>query len=305
MNIKFFLLCSLLAALLAKPAKACDFCGCGPAGQFFGMLPIFDGRYASVRTQQQQFRHPKTAANMLDGEAIRYDRMQSLELWMRWQPDSNWQIIVQLPWRYHERVGDNGSLSSISGAGDASITAFYKLRLPQFKGQWQQSASLGMQIGLPTGPYQQRDQYKRLLPMPFQTGTGSYSGMAQAFYTLSKNMQGLQLEGRVRQFTTNELDFRPGNAFGASAQWFKNRQGKRLRYMHYAGCTYDQLGYDREFGFDKSNTGGSVVGLSAGTDVYTAKSAIHLLAQLPLAQQLGAVQPINTFRLMLGYSRAF
>ncbi|MFN3530043.1 MAG: hypothetical protein ACK417_09015 [Bacteroidia bacterium] len=298
-------MCSLLAALLSKPAKACDFCGCGPAGQFFGMLPILDGRYASIRTQQQQFKHPATTANTLDGEAIRYDRMQSLELWVRWQLDSSWQIIVQMPWRHHDRIGKQGSLSSISGPGDASITAFYKLKLPALKGNWQQSASLGAQSGLPTGPYQQRDAKKRLLPMPFQTGTGSYSAMLQAFYTLSRSSKGLQVESRIRRFTTNELDFKPGNALGASAQLFSNRQGKRLRYMHYAGCTYDRLDYDYEFGQAKANTGGAIFGLSAGTDVYTAKSAFHLLAQLPLVQQLGAAQPINSFRLMLGYSRAF
>jgi len=304
MKFKFY--GQLLAFGLAlQTVSACDFCGCGPAGQFFGMLPILEGQYASLRTQQQLFRHPEGMANQLDGTPLRYDRLQSAELWLRWQPAPRWQIIAQLPWRYHQRLGSNGVASEISGIGDITLTTFYKWIQPNVEKTWQHGLSVGAQVGLPTGPYQQRDAQKRMLPPPFQTGTGSWSGMGQLFYTLSKGSQGVQLEARARSFTTNELDFNPGSAVGSSLQYFINRQGKMLRYMHYAGFTVDRLFADTDFGQPKAGTGGQVYGLSAGTDLYTSKSAWHLLAQLPVYQVMGAAQPVGTYRVMLGYSRAF
>ncbi len=295
----------LLFLSLGQQSIACDLCGCGPAGQFFGMLPILEGRYASLRYQQQFFEHPKTALNTLDGEALQADVMQSMELWMRWQLDARWQIIAQLPYRQHQRLSASGSVVDISGPGDFQLTAFYKLWQRNDSSRWQQAVSAGAQLILPTGPYQQRDTQRRLLPELFQLGTGAWGMQMQAFYTLSRNGRGMQLESRLRAHQANELDYQRGPAWGNSLQLFVNRQGKRLRYMHYVGATADQVWADKSYGQPQSSTGGTLWGLSAGTDLYTAKSAVHFLIQLPVYQVIATGQPINRYRLMLGYSRSF
>lgn len=292
-------------ALNASPSLACDMCGCSAGGQFFGMLPVLQGRYASLRSQQQWFRHPQTSLNQIDGEALSHDRMQSVELWIRWQEGERWQYFLQLPYRFHHRMSSSGVVSSIAGMGDMQFTVFYKWLMPKSTGDWLHSSSVGLQLGAPTGLFQQRDQQKRMLPEAFQTGTGSWSLQTQLFYTLSKGNGGLQLEARRRGFTTNELDFKMGAQWGASLQYFHNRQGKRVRWMHYGGLTADYAQAEVLYGQKKSATGGQIYGLSSGTDVYTGKSAMHLLAQLPVYQLIGTGQPASTFRWMLGYSRTF
>lgn len=294
-----------LFVLQVPSTQACDMCGCSAGGQFLGMLPVLQGRYASLRTQQQWFRHPQTSLNQIDGEALTHDRLQSIELWFRWQGGDRWQYFLQLPYRFHDRLSNTGVMSSIAGPGDAQFTAFYKWLLPKSTGDWQHSSSAGLQLGAPTGLFQQRDAQRRLLPEAFQTGTGSWSLQTQVFYTLSKGNSGLQLEARRRGFTTNELDFKMGTQWGGSLQYFHNRQGKRVRWMHYGGVTADRAGAETLYDQKKSATGGQIFGLSGGTDVYTGKSALHLLAQLPVYQVIGTGQPASTFRWMIGYSRTF
>lgn len=291
--------------IISLQATACDICGCGPAGQFFGMLPIFEGRYASLRYQQQWFTHPETPLNTLDGEALRHDVMQSMEWWMRWQLDERWQLIAQLPYRHHARIGSQGTAVEISGPGDFQITAFYKLWESRDSSRWQQAMTGGAQLVVPTGPYQQRDAKRRMLPEEFQLGTGAWGMQWQFFYTISRNGKGVQLESRWRAHLANELGYQRGPAWGNSIQLFVNRQGKRFRWMHYAGATADQVWSDNSFGERQFSTGGSSWGLSAGTDLYTSKSALHFLFQLPVYQVLTSGQPVNRYRLMLGYSRNF
>jgi hypothetical protein len=295
----------LLFSLFTSTSSACDVCGCGPAGQFFGMLPVLEGRYASLRSQQQLFRHPSTAENLLNGEALTHDHLQSLELWMRWQLDDRWQLIMQLPYRHHARYSSAGLASNISGMGDVQLTAFYKILKPKPDKKWGHALSAGMQVVAPTGAYQQRDDQRRLLPEAFQIGTGAWGAQMQAFYSLSRNLSGLQLEGRVRQHLPNELDYQMGTAMGSSLQFFTNKQGKRFRWMYYGGLTFDYLAADKNYGAAKLSTGGKTLGLSAGIDLYTSKSAFHLLALLPTYQELYAAQPVGVFRAMLGYSRTF
>lgn len=295
----------LLFLSLGQQSIACDLCGCGPAGQFFGMLPILEGRYASLRYQQQRFDHPQTPLNTLDGEALTQDVLQAAEVWMRWQLNERWQLIAQLPYRHHARYTNQGRAVDISGPGDFQLTAFYKLWQSNDSSRWQQALSAGAQLVLPTGPYQQRDAQRRLLPELFQLGTGAWGMQWQAFYTLSRQGKGVQLESRWRAHQANELSYQRGPAWGTSLQLFVNRQGQRLRYMHYAGATVDQVWADKSFGQLQHSTGGSMWGLTAGTDVYTAKSAVHLLLQLPVYQVIATGQPINRYRLMLGYSRSF
>lgn len=299
------LIFALFFVLLALPGKACDVCGAGAGGQFFGVLPVLEGRYASLRSQQQLFKHPATAENMLNGEALTYDHLQSVELWLRWQLDDRWQLILQLPYRQHQRWAASGVAASIQGAGDAQLTAFYKILSPKAGQGWGHGLSGGLQLIAPTGLYQQRDEQRRLLPEPFQLGGGAWGSQLQGFYTLSKNNRGWQLEGRVRAFAPNELDYQRGTAMGSSLQYFANVQGKRLRWMYYGGMTVDQVQPDRSYGQLKGNTGGSLWGLSAGIDLYTAKSAFHLMAQTPFYQEVYAAQPVNLFRALLGYSRSF
>lgn len=301
----FILTISALLLWPASPSQACDMCGCSAGGQFFGMLPLLQGRYASLRTQQQWFRHPQTSLNQIDGQALTYDRMQSVELWLRWQEGERWQYFLQLPYRFHDRMSTNGVMSSIAGMGDVQFTTFYKWLKPKSMGDWQHSSSIGLQLGAPTGLFQQRDQQMRMLPEAFQTGTGSWSLQPQLFYTLSKGNSGLQLEARRRGFTTNELDFKMGTQWGGSLQYFLNRQGKRVRWMHYGGVTADYAEAETLYGQKNSATGGQIYGFSGGTDVYTGKSALHLLAQLPVYQVIGTGQPASTFRWMIGYSRTF
>jgi hypothetical protein len=189
--------------------------------------------------------------------------------------------------------------------GDVQLTAFYKILKPKTDKKWGHALSAGMQLIAPTGAYQQRDNQRRLLPEAFQIGTGAWGSQVQAFYSLSRNLSGLQLEGRLRQHLPNELDYQMGTAMGGSLQYFTNKQGKRLRWMYYGGLTFDHLAADKNYGQAKLSTGGKTLGLSAGVDVYTSKSAFHLLALLPAYQELYAAQPVGVFRAMLGYSRTF
>lgn len=304
---KLLLILSLSLGLLSS-SQACDVCGCGSGGAFVGLLPGTSGHFLGLRSQYASFNHPRTSLNFNGESRVISDHFYRQELWLRYYLSKRLQLVAQLPYQIHQRRETNGMIQ-IQGLGDWQINALYQL-LPWQQDQasfsnWSHSLYLGAGLGLPTGPFMQRDAGGAMLPALFQIGSGAYSGMLRSLYLLKYRESGLLLDFSHRRFRANELDYQLGAQSALSLIPFHNIGWGANRLIISSGLLYEDFGPDLDFGQTKPSTGGATLLWHGGLDYYQGAWMFQAFAQKGIWDQLPAGMPASAWRLGLSVMRSF
>lgn len=254
---------------LVSGSSACDVCGSTASFGGNGILPQFNRNFIGLRYWTTQFRHPNLPSSTLNGERVRYDQMQTASLWARAHLHSRIQAFVEVPFSRNERVYETWQ-EGISGMGDIRVSAFYQLlrTADSSSKPFRQMLMGGVGLTLPTGKYQNRSQKGILLPHAFQLGSGSTAYDLRLIYTMRYRSIGINTELYRQWFEPNELSYHPGMRQGISQQLFYWHKSKARALMPFIGYQLDRAGQDRDYGIPQRSTGGQLLQLQAGIDLY-------------------------------------
>ncbi|NBA85348.1 hypothetical protein GVN16_06220 [Emticicia sp. CRIBPO] len=286
----------MLLGLTSPEVSACDICGCGNGGSFFGILPQSHLRFGGVRYRTKNF------DSHLNSEFLRTkENFQTAELWTRFYPLKRTQLMVFVPYSVNaQTIMRTSETIRIHGLGDMSalmhysiLNTFYDTTAHQLDQIW----LLGGGIKLPTGKYKFDENGSEVANANFQLGSGSTDFMINSIYTLRKSSYGINMDVTYKINTTNRNDYRFANRLNGSLSFFYTRYFGSLTLMPNAGFYAEHAGYDQKNGTDNTFTGGTMATGNIGMETYYKKFSAGFVYQLPVYQNLsdGDLKLKNSF----------
>lgn len=282
----------LFASFSSSKVNACDVCGCGIGIMQSGVMSRINSPFYGAGYQFSRFLHNNVEASMNGNSRVYEDRMHSLDLNYRTRFANRWQLVFQLPFKFHQRIEDAGT-SSINGMGDLSVMLNYEF-IDRKWGDWKVGLWGGGGLVLPTGKYQQRDLHAQILPANFQIGRGSYGVRPSLNFFVHNEHWGAQVESQGHFFTTNEMGYSWGNTYNNSLQGFYMSKIGVLLFNFNLGMRWDIIEKDRLFSQIEENTGGRVNYGIFRIDLKYMRSVFSIQYLKPIQNNLPDNQPYPT-----------
>lgn len=285
-----------------QQSMACDICGCGNGGSFFGVLPQSHVRFLGMRYKVKNFDSHLNSKNFKAAE-----NFQSAELWGRLYPFKKTQLLFFAPYNWNEQYTiESQKTVRTQGFGDISSLVHYnvvntftdttKLR------EWNHNLLAGGGIKLPTGRYEYDPTDISEVANPnFQLGTGSWDVPLNVIYTLTHKSSGLNVNLNYKINTTNAAGYRFANRSNVSTMLFHNFSFSQSTVMLLGGVYGEHGRMDLDNGERNEFTGGGFVAGSGGIEVYLPKISFGVNGQIPIAQNLsnGELRLRNAFNVHL------
>ena len=287
-------------------SMACDICGCGIGNNYIGILPEFNSKIIGVRYRSNNL-WTDIGANGAHTYLTTEERYQTTELWGAWNLGQKFRVMATIPYHFNSKM-NQGTSTQKNGFGDMSATVFYKLynskkTISEDK-LLVQSLWIGGGIKAPTGYYADEEASATTANL-FQLGTGSLDFSIIGMYDIRLNDAGINLTANYRMATENKSDYRYGNKFSNTTQfYYKFLIKNKLRLAPNAGVQYEKAAIDSRAGFDVANSGGSALLGTIGLEVNKGKWFAGANFQTPFYQNLalGSVVAENRFMVHLGIS---
>lgn len=282
----------LFAGFSTSKVNACDVCGCGISIMQSGVMSRINSSFYGAGYQFNRFIHNNVEASMNGNSRVYEDRMHSLDLNYRTRFAKRWQLVFQLPLKFHQRMEDAGT-SSINGLGDLSVMLNYEA-IDHKWGNWKLGLWAGAGLVLPTGKYQQRDLHAQILPPNFQVGRGSYGLRPSLNFFIHNEHWGAQAESQMHFFSTNELGYSWGNTYNNSIQGFYMSNVGSIQFNLNLGMRWDIIEKDSLFSELEENTGGRVNYGILRFDIKYKQSIFSVQYLKPIKNVLPENQPYPT-----------
>lgn len=276
---------------------ACDVCGNG--SRMMNNFNLQNANYSLISFRMASWKsiHPKTDFNKTEDGYVLSDHFITTDLTGRFRFKRKSFISIIAPYHFYQRTTTNDR-QDISGFGDIISQFQYNLIDQKSIGSSsvQHTLSLFYGLKLPTGKYQQRGSNGLILPMGLQTGTGAFSHLGQIAYFLRKNNSVILVSTQYWMNMENELRYRFGDQLNFTTMTFQTFSLGQFTLIPNLGLMYDFIGQDKEFGYDKSNTGQVSLRMTTGFDVAWDRFYLQLGAQVPLWHQADAAVPKEGYR---------
>ncbi len=281
MKVISYLLMSV-CLLSATGAYACNACGGASGGAFSGILPQQNNNFIGIRYAQKRLSND--GLQFETATPAEYHRYNSIDVYGRFYLWPKVQILAYVPYGIHTMHVAGSPTETISSIGDITLLANYNIVNTAnsdhlIKHNW----FAGGGVKMATGKYQQRNSSRIMLAPGFQVGTGAYSFVANTIYTMRYKNAGFNLNAQYKVNGTNELDYRFGNQFNASALFFYWKNIDKVALLPNAGISSEMVRTDTQFDRDVDNTGGRNLFATGGVDLYWKKFGLGGYYQYPLS----------------------
>ncbi|RYY41782.1 MAG: transporter [Chitinophagaceae bacterium] len=294
---KRLLLAALVACLLAPAARACDICGCGVSYYNPYLFPHLSKSYVGLSYFHRVYR---TAGH--DGAWSR-ERYNTVLLTLQYSVGRKLQLQALLPWQANSLRNDAGS-RSLSGLGDVSLMAQYRLWERNSDKGVRQSVLLGGGVKLASGRYVAAATSKAE-DQNFQLGTGSTDLLLNGSYRISLRRWTFSGVGAYKYNTANKDGYRYGDVVNGGVQAAFRQEWRNWSLTPYAQYNYEWQLNDADNHVLQSVSGGGVSYLAGGLDCNNKRFAIGVNYQVTLAQDLAGGQIRVEPRLALRTSISF
>ena len=301
---KLILLGLMIIAGLFGDLAACDLCG-----GFMGVQPQYGRNYLSLRMRYRYFHgnvpHFHTHADGSDHEhanQLTNEHYNTLELWGRFYPHPNIQILAWIPFKYNYSI-EGGNPTAIWGLGDIQSLFRYKcFNLENSTRRRSQTLFAGLGLKIPTGSFKKPKQDGEI-ESHLQAGTGSFDFIASSGYYFRQGEWGFSIEALYKKNLANGLGYRWADQTNLSAWAFYWGSLPKLNLSPSVGLTFEYAGDDFISKERAVNTGGAILLAGTGFDLYFNKIILKANLQMPLVQALNGVQIKNKIRssLELGF----
>lgn len=295
-----FIYVLIFFGLLFQAAKACDVCGCAPAGNALNFLPEFQKHFVGIRYQYQGFRslphedHTNTLPTT--------EHFYTLQAYGRLVIHQRLHLLAFVPYRVNQRSTESDALN-LSGLGDITLQAQYLIfNNYGTNAKFRNALQVGAGLKLPSGKFDALDD-GLMIHNNMQLGSGSFDFSANIIHTLRLKAWGLNTSMMYNRPGENVYQFRFGHQVNVNTRAFYLHEMKKSTLMPQVGCMYDVAGADYLRNVSQTHTGGNQWSLHAGADVYFKSFALGFQATRAIHEHMaeGHITSLTRFQCNLIY----
>jgi hypothetical protein len=307
MKIKNSLFVLFLWLVVSSSSMACSICGGASGANYNGILPQYRKNILALRHRYRSFDQYELQR---EGSKLKSNyQYHTVDFWGRIYLKDRVQFFFTVPYTTNTLTDDKNGASNLNGIGDMTLQVNYNVINTSLDTSRthtvQHNVLLGGGVKLPTGKYQQRNKDDLMFAPNFQAGTGAYSYLASAIYTLRYRKVGFNADVNYIYNTSNELNYAFGNQWTSSLTFFAWLKKGSMTFLPNTGAFYEYLDKDVKNGFYNPLSGGYALNYNAGLDVYYKKVFAGLTFQAPIAQKIGNDDVVYQLRYMLNVGVMF
>ncbi|HAS42730.1 MAG TPA: hypothetical protein DCS93_19775 [Microscillaceae bacterium] len=292
-------------------SQACDICGCGLGGVYFGILPMYSTHFLGLRYSQASFKAViDYKNNQYFEDEFSNDTYRRIDLMGRYSITKRLQVNFIVPYLMNDMDGSHQRIQS-AGVGDPMVLLYYNLFNTGDNGTsfWQHSLSVGGGVKLPVGEYQKQDA-GQIINRNFQIGSGSLDYLLSMNYTLRYQKFGLNAEASYKINSHNSEDYRFGNQSNMSTYLFYWITTPQVAILPFAGAYYEQAEKHFDGKIEQLNTGGSALFGTVGVQLFRKNLNLNMMYQMPWKQDFNTESTVsisanNRFTIGLVYNFSF
>ncbi len=282
----------------------CDLCGC-----FFGIEPNNNSNSVGLRYSYFKFESdPKPAAidpnvdheTNPNGETEIYSK---IELFAKYNVNPKFRLLLTIPYKFNDINGEK-----FRDIGDISLIGQYLVyaTTPKLKNesQYRQRIYLGGGVKMPSGAFNTKSSDGDLEPH-FQTGTGAFDFLVNGIYFAKYKDFGLNADVTYSMATVNKNQYQFANRLNVSSSLFYQFSVDQTGFLPHAGIYLESAGFDKQDGLQVDDSGGNVLFITGGLDMYFSLFSLNINYQYPVSEKLNGDQTNNKFRVITGLSYFF
>ncbi len=285
-----------LALVMLNSVYACDVCGGVSGMQGIGFLPNSSFHFIGLTYRYNTFEteHPRLFED--EDRVYGNNAYSTYEIWGRYQLNDRIQLFGFAP--YHQKSISDTTNYSLSGFGDLSLLASYRLvKTENLK------AFIGAGVKLPTGKSNILVNRSVLIPN-LQPGTGSFDGLLSSNLTYFKDKIGLNSELNYTINFPGYWGYKYGNQMDLTCLALYKKELSKSMLVGQFGLKFNQQAKDVKsttYNIKEVYSGGYALQLPIGLDFYTKNFGTRLRYELPVFSRLaeGYVQPLSSIRAQL------
>lgn len=299
---------ALLLFCSVQKARACDVCGAASGNQNMGLLPQMHQHFVGTQYQYNGFN--SQLVPLSENQTVKHveGHYHTVQVWGRYCIGNRIELFGFLPYRYNISNYNNiGTLNK--GLGDASFMFQYIFinNADSTSSKWKHRLQAGMGLKIPTGGYSGVSVMDNEGIPNMQPGSGSWDIPVNINYTLTRAQTGLNTDISFVATTPNKYVYKYGNRLNVQVLGFYKLQAKKLTVLPQAGIRYEYALHDYDNYTRKwlnEQTGGNIVSVVAGIQLYRGQAGLQLQYSKPVAQHFGggnitAVQKIDAGLILL------
>lgn len=290
----------------------CDLCGC-----FFGIEPNYNQNSVGIRYSYFKFENDpvSTTTTMAvlnrgpgfpsvdhetDPNKQETEIYSKIEIVGKYNVNKNLRLLLTIPYKLNDINGKN-----VRDFGDVSITAQYLLYATEMslknESRYRQRVYVGLGIKAPTGAFNKQLTYGITEPH-FQPGTGAFDFQFSGTYFAKYKDFGFNADASYSIATTNKNEYQFANRFNANSSVFYQFPIDEVGFLPHAGVYLETAGFDKQSNVEVDDSGGNVLFLTGGLDVYFSSFSLNMTYQYPVQDKLNGSQVPNKFRIITGLS---
>ncbi len=290
--------CILLCLGLTPTAQACDG-GCPVVSSFDnGLFPNYQKHYIGLRARYSSLLAHNGHDGLTAGQATQ-ESYFGMDIQARFYPHRRVQVLTYLPYNYNVQTIEGGATEKTLGFGDMTVLGFYNVYNTNFVDSGahvQHNLLVGGGLKVPTGDYQVKGNDDVLLSPTLQSGTGAWSFLLSAVYTLRHDKLGLNASATYQINLANPLGYKLGNQFQSSIVGFGVWKTKKTTFVPQLGIQLEQLDYNTNDGYTRQFSGGTQLLAVAGMSLYYQSFQFGVQYQQPIWQKMASGQLHNAAR---------
>jgi hypothetical protein len=291
---------TVLLSAISFASFACTLCGCSATNQYLGILPPSKNNFVGLQYQSREF------SSIHDDEfddagnnVVSNEYYNTVQAWGRYNIGSSLQIFAFVPYVINTKI-EEGVTTRESGLGDITLLANMRILGNKCTGKiLEHSLQAGAGIKMPTGKYDVASvKYLEGLPN-MQPGSRSFDFIANANYTITRKMIGLNIDGSYTATTANLDKYKYGNRLSTGLMAFYIIKYKQVSVLPQMGVRYDISGtdYDNYSAKTKNDmTGGNQLYGAAALQAYYRHFGLQLTYHKPLSQHYADGLVNNKFK---------
>ncbi|MEA5460839.1 hypothetical protein VB796_17400 [Arcicella sp. LKC2W] len=271
----------------SQKTLACDLCGCGNGGSFWGIMPQSHKSFVGLRYGYRSYDSHVKSVNLQTQE-----QFWKTELWARVYPLKKVQVLAFIPYNFNKQtIVKTGKQLDIQGIGDMSLLINYNLintLTDTLQHQFHHNLLVGSGFKLPSGKYKYDYLSDSEVANPnFQLGTGSTDFTLNVFYTMRFKKWGMNSDFSYKMNSQNANEYRFGNRINSNISVIRFVNiNPNLMLIPNIGFAYENAAYDVDRGIQNTRTGGEALLGSFGLESYHKKISAGINYQSPITQNL-------------------
>lgn len=254
----------------------CDACGCSVGSASSGFESILNPQFIGIKYLHQNY---ASKTNVLNTSYDVPEHYNTVQLWGRFPITEKIDLYGSLPYHFHER--DTSPKQKLSGIGDLSVSAIYKINLDSAQTH---HIYLGAGIKIPIAKFDETtvDSYNP----SFQRGTGSWDYSAILNYTLMRSQWALAFSTDYTFKNQNKKYYRFGDQWNTALTGYYIHNFSKFTLSPRLGIATEKYLQNVQVGEKIPHTGGYLILGKLGAEASFNRFNLGIEGQLPLKSAL-------------------